>query len=301
MLKLKKSTDKTAKHNITILGVASCYGAQVQSCDTAPFDLQNMDLTKQLQSSTNNIRWDPIILPKQSPKTANDNTSIISDICQQLYTRVHSLILDDEHFVIIGGDHSCAIGTWSGAASAHKNIGLIWIDAHMDCHTPDTSKSGAIHGMPLACLLGYGDPQLCHIGSKQAKIKPENICLVGIRSFEAEEAALLNKLGVKVFYMDEIRQQGLNQIMQKAHAHIMTTADYYGVSLDLDAVDPTDAPGVGSPESNGIRGQSLIEALSNLPTSGNFLGLEIVELNTSRDQNNKTSQLAIQLIKATFE
>ncbi len=144
-----------------------------------------------------------------------------------------------KQIVVIDGDHSCAIGTWSGVYSAlaqqiaNPQLGLIWIDAHMDSHTMATSPSGAIHGMPVASLLGHGETKLCRIASNANKIQPANLCLIGIRSFEPAEAQLLNKLGVKVFYMKDIHEHGFQQVFEHAKTHVTQNSDKYGCHSTL--------------------------------------------------------------------
>ena len=289
------------KKQIQIIGYASCYGAQDQRCDTGPIAIKNLDLTQQLEAASFEVSWSNDITPDHKPTSNQDTLTVISDNCKELARQTHSAVTENKQIVVIGGDHSCAIGTWSGVYSALSeptNFGLIWIDAHMDSHTMESSPSGAIHGMPVATLLGYGLPELTGIQSTNKKILPQNLCLVGIRSFEADEADLLNKLGVKVFYMEDIDKLGLNQVIKLAKDHVSRNNNKYGISLDLDAIDPQDAPGVGSPETHGISGVSLIEALKYNDFKTNFIGIEITELNSSRDSVDKTARLAINAILA---
>jgi arginase len=227
----------------------------------------------------------------------------VASFCAELANECWSVIKRGARLAVIGGDHSCAMGTWSGVYRALNNygeVGLIWVDAHMDAHTPETSHSGALHGMPLAALLGYGDPQFTDIGTPGRKLLPENVCLVGVRSYEPEEAALLHELGVKVFYMDEIQQRGLNAVMQDARTIVTQNTVGFGITIDLDALDPADAPGVGSPVPGGLRGSQLIEALEPLKDSMQLLGVEIVEFNPRRDTNQQTAKLAEALLLATL-
>ncbi len=192
--------------------------------------------------------------------------------------------------VVIGGDHSVAIGTWSGvtnALAAHKKMGLLWVDAHVDAHTPITSVQGGwgghFHGMPLAHLLGHGDKDLCEIGSKKVKFDPRYVALVGTRSFEAGEAKLLKDMGVTVFTMNDIAQQGLQNIMQQALAIVGKAPMGWGLSLDVDVFDPIDMPCVGTPEPNGIRTQSFLQSLSALKLPSFPRAVEIVEYMPNKD------------------
>jgi arginase len=201
--------------------------------------------------------------------------------------------------LVLGGDHSCAIGTWKGIARAlapRGPLGLVWLDAHLDAHTPATTPSGMLHGMPVACLLGHGDPRLA-LDRRQA-LDPRRICMVGARSFEAEEAALLNRLGVRVFPMRELKRRGLGEVMEEALAIARDGAGGYGVSLDLDALDPRDAPGVGIAVRGGIRASELRRALARLGRDPALGALEIAEYNPYCDRNGVTARLVAEIIES---
>lgn len=211
------------------------------------------------------------------------------------------LTKDGDRFIVIGGDHSCAIGTWSGVSDALRDVGplgLVWIDAHMDMHIPETTHSGAINGMPLACLLGYGAPELTTIAHAGCAIDPRHICLVGARSFEPEEVAFAEDLGVRVIGMSEVRQRGVAAALFEAQLVASTGTAGYGVSLDLDVFDPSEAPGVGTPEPGGIRTAAFFKAWENVIQNPACIGIEIVEYNPSRDQFGLTEKLMCDLIAA---
>ncbi len=216
---------------------------------------------------------------------------------------VYEMAVEQKPFCVIGGDHSCAIGTWSAVAYAYKghDIGLIWIDAHMDSHTPDTSTTQNIHGMPVAHLLGEGYMEFTHLFDHGSKIKPHNICLIGVRSFEKGEAARLARLGVKIYYMNEIKERGIDTVLNEACEYVCKSTYGFGISIELDAIDPIDAPGVGCPESGGIQGSALVNALKQLVPNKPLLGLEIAEYNPLRDENQITAQLAVDLIHAAIK
>src|SRR3990167_226455 len=160
-------------------------------------------------------------LPTLSVNHHKQQTAAQPDILklsEKLATSTQNAVLNNRFFITLGGDHTAAIGSWSGAANAVDNLGLIWFDAHMDSHTPSTSPSQNIHGMPLATLLGHGESELIKIANEHAKLKPENVVLIGVRSYESGEAALLKKLGVRVFYMDDIKKFGIHKIIQESVA-----------------------------------------------------------------------------------
>jgi len=225
----------------------------------------------------------------------------LSRCLHTLAERVAGLTYAQQRFLVIGGDHSCAIGTWSGAAAGLAGqgpLGLLWIDAHMDSHTPETSPSGALHGMPLACLLGHGEDaytQLLHPGTK---LRPQDICLLGVRSYEPAEARLLQQLGVRVLFMEDIHTRGLVPCMREAHRIVSRDTAGFGISIDLDAIDPHDAPGVGSPVKDGIPARDLRQALQWIAADADLIGLEIAELNPLLDSGDKTLQAAIEMSAA---
>ena len=166
----------------------------------------------------------------------------------------------------------------------------------MDSHTPDSSPSGAVHGMPLACLLGSGAPALVRLGGYAPKLRAENVCVVGVRSFEPAEASLLQRLGVHVFGMDEIRQRGMTAVLAEAIERVRMHTAAFGITVDLDVVDPRDAPGVGSPEPGGIAGAELVAALAQLSRYHDLVGVEIAEFNPDRDVDGVTAVLLYELL-----
>jgi arginase len=203
--------------------------------------------------------------------------------------------------LVIGGDHSCAVGTWSGVARAMQGsgpLGLVWIDAHMDMHTPETTHSGAINGMPLAALLGYGSPKLTGIAGDRRALEPRHVCLVGTRSFEPEEMVFAKQHGVRVIQMDEVARRGVADVLAEAHAIATRGTAGYGLSLDLDAFDPTEAPGVGTPAPDGIHAGEFLDAWSSLTADPACRAIEFAEFNPHRDQAGKTARLLGTLVAA---
>jgi len=212
---------------------------------------------------------------------------------------VYATLMAGEFPIVLGGDHSCAIGSWRGVAETlgGKPLGLIWIDAHLDSHTPETSHSGALHGMPLACLLGVGPEQLTN--STQV-LQPQHVAVIGVRSFEPEEHALIMGLGVRVFFMDEITRRGLNDVMQEALTIVQSGTAGFGISLDLDAIDPKDAPGVGTPSPMGLRATELASVFARLCDHPSLLALEIAEYDPHRDIDGKTVRVVMELLSAAL-
>lgn len=241
-------------------------------------------------SSRANLNWVAMLKDHQTDSVENS----VYDVCHQLALQTLKLTKSKHKFTVIGGDHSCAIGTWSGVHEAiHQqgDMGLIWIDAHMDSHTPETSDSGRIHGMPLAVLLGHGMSSLTTMMNPHPKIKPEHLCLIGVRSYEAGEAALLKKLNVHVYYMDEVKQRGFSTIFHEALKRVKQGTVGYGITVDIDSLDPLEAPGVDVPESDGIHVDELKKALTEIANDPLLIATELVEFDPVNDKDKKTEKI----------
>jgi len=281
---------------VEIIGAACGYGAQNHACQDGPEVLRALGFFSALHAGGEAVFWDDIIhLPRGLDE---EPLHAVSDICASLSEHVARACAGGNFPLVVGGDHSCAIGTWSGVSQAldgSGELGLLWIDAHMDSHTFATTPSGAIHGMPLACLLGYGEAELTGIGQAAPKLLPANVCLLGTRSFEDGEASLLARLGVRVYGMAEIHQRGFAAVFDEALAQVQRHTVGFGVSLDLDALDPSEEAGVGSPEPGGIFKHELVQAFRRLHNHPRFLALEIVEYNPYLDHQFTTAQAACEL------
>lgn len=288
--------------NINIISYASGIAANNIDCGLGPLYLQQHQHNV-FKDNSFSLNWQKPVEAKISSKTLANLPKLITELNTELAQQVANSIYSAQRFCVFGGDHSCAIGTWSGVAHAYRkkgDIGLIWIDAHMDSHTPETSPTGNIHGMPVAHLFGYGIKSLTQILDKNPKLKAENICFIGIRSYEEGEASLLTKLGVKVFFMEDIHQHGLRQILKMAIEHVSKNTCGLGLTIDLDAIDPSDAPGVGCRETGGIPAADLIHALTHAQVNFPFVGLEITEYNPLKDEHQKTAKLVAALMEAVY-
>jgi arginase len=281
-----------------LIGAAIGYGAHDPGCAEGPAHLQSLDLAGRLARRGVPVAWQDILLP---PQSQGKRLARVSNEFSLALSRAVLTCRDDGCFpVVLGGDHSCAIGTWNGVArSLDGPLGMLWIDAHMDSHTPDTSHSGRLHGMPLAVLLGQGDGNVRTMLPGQ--LLPENVALVGVRSYEPEEAALLERLGVRIYGMQEVESRGLATVLREAAARAAAGTAGFGISLDLDAVDPRDAPGVGSPVAGGLRAPALRQALREISVTPQLAALEIVEYNPRLDPTGTTAGLIEDLIGAVLE
>jgi arginase len=297
---VEPASSKSRMRDVSIIGVASGWGARDRRCEDGPQALHESGI---LHCVTDPERGPPTFEILQTPENAQagDVLRRVIDIDNRLASLVAAKLRHGELPVVVGGDHSCAIGTWSGVRSflaPQDEMGLIWVDAHMDSHVPETSPSGALHGMPLACLLGYGLRGLITLAGPAPKLRPQHVCLIGVRSFEPGEESLLERLGVRVFLMEEVRARGFPAIWDEAVRHVSRGTVGYGVTIDLDAIDPQDAPGVGTPERAGIAADDLIRTVQRIHDDSKLLAMEIAEYNPHADHDRLTLRLLRRLICA---
>ncbi|HWR78386.1 MAG TPA: arginase [Thiobacillus sp.] len=292
-----KPVPASSPRSIIVIGAASGAGAPDPACAEGPAALRRYHVFH--DTPLQHVEWDAIL---RVPHEAQDSPlHAVAELGARLAAEVEAVLHAGNFPLVVGGDHSCAIGTWSGvhrALAAKGPLGLIWIDAHMDSHTFATTPSGQIHGMPLACLLGHGEAALTAIDGPEAKLRPEHVCLIGVRSYEAGEAALLHRLGVRVFDMDEVRRRGLAAVFEEALAIVRHATAGFGVSVDLDALDPEEEPGLGTPVPGGLHRAELAAALSRLRGDPAFVAMEIVEYNPRRDRGHATADAAGALVGA---
>lgn len=206
--------------------------------------------------------------------------------------------------IVLGGDHSVAAGTVAGLAAFYRrrnqSIGLIWIDAHSDINTPETSPSGNVHGMPLAASLGLGPAELANILDFSPKVKPHNCVLLGVRDIDAIEKENIRRAGITVFTMRDIDERGMRCVMEQALDAAGSGTAGYHVSLDMDWIDPGDAPGVGTPVRGGATYREAHLAMEIIADHGRMLSFEIVEVNPAIDEHNRTANLAVELTLSAF-
>ncbi len=281
---------------LRLIGVASGAGSpQDAAAGTArgPVALREAGIDVAPRHAGHDCTWEAMLqLPPGPRETA------LPGLLAELADRVADQIGAGALPVVIGGDHTCAAGTWRGAArsaGADRAFGLLWIDAHLDAHTPKTSPSGNLHGMPLAALLGAGSPEL--VGVDGPRLQPGHVCVVGARSFEGEESRLLQSFGVRVYDMDEVRRRGLRAVLEDALARVRAGTAAFGISFDLDAFDPDQAPGVSTPSPRGLDAAELGTALRGIVRDPHLAALEIAEYNPDRDADGRTARLAGTLLE----
>jgi arginase len=224
----------------------------------------------------------------------------ISSACEEVALEVGTILNSGEIPLVLGGDHSIAIGSIAGVSSYYREreqqVGLIWFDAHADMNTPDSSPSGNIHGMPLSALLGYGARELTHVAGFAPKLDPRYCAHIGARDVDQGERALIRQLGIRFFTMREIDERGISACMDDAIAIASQAPAGYCVTFDVDVLDPGDAPGSGTLVRGGMTYRESHLAMEKIAESGGMRSLEIVEINTALDVNNRTAELGVELI-----
>ncbi len=290
---------------IRIIGVPMDLGASRRGVDMGPSALRVAGLQarlKQLGRQVEDIGNVPVPQPEEQhfgEKRAR-YLDEISQACKGLADAVKKALDEDFVPLVLGGDHSIAVGTAAGAA-AHfqkqgKRIGMIWLDAHGDMNTPESSPSGNVHGMPLASIMGYGPPELTELAGIKPMIEPHSVVLVGIRELDSKERRLVKESGVHIFTMREIDERGMREVMTEALRFASDDTAGIAVSLDMDFVDPTDAPGVGTPVRGGVTYREAHLALEMIADSKSMVSFEVVEVNPVIDLHNTTAALGIELI-----
>jgi len=283
------------QRHIELIGAAWGLGGADPGCAEAPEVLIPL-LSEQLARSGAEFSLGPTLHP--SPKERRKEAAV-SKLNAALASAVVAAMRQARVPCVIGGDHSCAGGTWVGVARmVQGELGLIWIDAHMDSHTPGTSHTGRLHGMPLAWLLGQADDDL--YGLSAGVVDPEHVALIGVRSYEPEEKERLDRLGVRVFHIEEVGRRGLDTVCDEALRIATAGTSGFGISIDLDAVTPEEAPGVGTPVPEGIAADELERALRRLGSRPDLVALELAEYLPRLDPDGRSARVAIDLLLAAL-
>lgn len=303
--KIDKQLGRIFMRKLTIIGMPMDLGQMRRGVDMGPSAIRYAGIFERLSKLFSTIEdWGDIAVGR--PETIIDkqsnlkNLHLIAEKNQMLAEMVDKIIQSKSFPLVLGGDHSIAIGTLAGLAKHYKNLGVIWYDAHGDLNTAETSPSGNIHGMPLAASLGYGHERLTNLLGISPKIKPEHVVIIGARSLDEGERRLIKELGIKVFTMHEIDRMGMTKVMEETVRYLKDKTDGVHLSLDLDGLDPNDAPGVGTPVPGGISYRESHLAMEMLAESGLITSAEFVEVNPILDERNKTAALAVALMGSLF-
>jgi arginase len=290
---------------IRIIGVPMDLGASRRGVDMGPSALRVAGLQarlKQLPRQVEDMGNIVVKQPEEQPYGVKNAKYLeeISDTCKGLAESVRKTLDEDLLPLVLGGDHSIAVGTTAGAAAHYqkesKRIGLIWLDAHADMNTPDSSPSGNVHGMPLASIMGYGPAELTQLGGIKPMVEPRSVALVGVRDLDSKERRLVKESGMHVFTMRDIDERGMREVMSEALRFTNDDTAGIAVSLDMDFVDPTDAPGVGTPVRGGVTYREAHLALEMIADSRSMLSFELVEINPVIDLHNTTAILGVELV-----
>jgi arginase len=291
--------------NIGILGVPMDLGQMRRGVDMGPSAMRYAGLIERLENLGYEVEDHGDVEIPQREKVASTETNLknlqgVIEASTNLAEGVDKIIKDGHFPLVLGGDHSIAIGTLAGVSKHYKNLGVIWYDAHGDLNTGDTSPSGNIHGMPLAVSLGIGHEKLKDIGGYSPKVKPENIVIIGARSLDEGERELIREKGIKVYTMHEIDRMGMPKVMEEAIEYVSKNTDGVHLSLDLDGLDPAEAPGVGTPVLGGISYRESHLAMEMLAEAKIITSAEFVEVNPILDDKNKTATCAVGLVGSLF-
>ncbi len=293
---------------IHILGVPMDLGAGRRGVDMGPSAIRIAGVSEKLTSLGHTV-VDEGDIPVKAPelqKIRNEKLKYLPEIvraCTLLSSKVERIADAGGFPLILGGDHSVAIGTIAGIAvhcrKSKKKVGVLWIDAHGDMNTSDTTPSGNIHGMPLAAAIGLGAIELTSVGGDFRKVDPHNVVLVGTRDLDDGERGFIKAQGINIFTMEEIDKHGMSVIITRA-LRKLKDVDHVHVSFDLDGVDPTVAPGVGTPVKGGLNYREAHLIMETLNESGKISSLEVVEVNPILDNRNQSAEFAVELIQSGF-
>ena len=299
------TTNTIERRKVGLLGVPMDLGGGLRGVDMGPSAIRLAGLRRGIERLGHELD-DQGNVPVQRPETrhpGDPNARFLREIvhcCKRLRDRVRRMLEADVWPLVVGGDHSIAVGTVAGVSAHHhergEKIGLIWFDAHADMNTPDTSPSGNVHGMPLAAILGHGAPQLTELGAVTPMVDVERSVLIGIRDVDRKERALVRETGIRAYSMRELDMLGMDRVMREAIAIATDGTAGFHLSFDLDGCDPGDAPGVGTPVDAGVTQREAHLLMEHAAESGKLLSLEMTEINPIVDDRNRTAEYAVELV-----
>ena len=294
---------------IAIIGAPLDLGQGRRGVDMGPSAVRVANLNSRISSlgyrveDLGNIE----VVQAETAAAGNSQAKYLPEIaaaCGRLATAVGQSLARGCLPLTLGGDHSIAIGTASGVSQFYRErgqkSGLLWLDAHADMNTPESSPSGNIHGMPLACIVGLGPPELTRLFGYAPKVDPRNAVIVGLRDVDQLEKPHVRESGVRAFTMRDIDERGLRSVMEEAIRLASDGAAGFHLSLDMDFVDPQDAPGVGTPVRGGVTYREAHLAMEMICDSGQMLAMEVVEVNPVIDEMNRTADLAVELVMSAL-
>lgn len=291
-------------HHIHIIGVPMDLGQQRRGVDMGPSVIRYAGLHQQLRALGHTVTDGgnlAVPLAENEPVDTGKARHLysIAKVCREIYDTAYGINQRGEIELFLGGDHSLSIGTVSAITAQADDVGVLWVDAHGDFNTPEITPSGNVHGMALAAVMGLGAPELTDIGHPGAKIQPSQAVIIGARDLDPLEKLALREKGVRVLTMRDIDEHGIAAMTHVALAHLQACSRIH-VSLDMDALDPTEAPGVGTPVPGGLSYREAHLLMEILHDSGKVTSLDIVEVNPILDDRNRTARLAVELTASLF-
>ncbi|WP_153127423.1 arginase [Peribacillus tepidiphilus] len=290
---------------ISIIGVPMDLGQTRRGVDMGPSAIRYAGIVERLENLQYEMEDLGDIMIGRAERVQNNDSKLrnlksVAEGNAKLAEQVDEVVKNGSFPLVLGGDHSIAIGTIAGVAKHYNNLGVIWYDAHGDLNTSETSPSGNIHGMSLAVSLGLGHPDLTNILGYMPKVKPENVVIIGARSLDEGERTLIKEKGIRVYTMHEIDRLGMTKVMEETIQYLKEKTDGVHLSLDLDGLDPADAPGVGTPVLGGISYRESHLAMEMLAEAQIITSAEFVEVNPILDEKNKTASVAVALMGSLF-
>lgn len=293
--------NSTINKHISLIGVPIDLGAEHRGVDMGPSAVRYARVREKLESLGYDIEDKGDILTSRPGSCFIDGTNLkYLDEIERVNTELCHMVageMEKGRFpLVLGGDHSIAIGTISGVLQHKKRLGVIWFDAHGDINTAETSPSGNIHGMPVAVSFGLGHERLTGVGGREAVLDPKKFVMIGIRDLDPGEKLPLKQLGVLVYTMHEIDMLGMARVMEEAIRIVSEDTDGVHVSFDMDVMDPLHAPGVGTPVFGGLTYRESHLAMELIAAANIVSGAEFVEINTVLDHRNQTAKVAVALM-----
>jgi arginase len=299
---------------IRIIEMPLDYGASRRGADMGPSAIRLAGLREKLNSLgiESDDLYPPISVPPQEyidpateiTKENAKHLGPIVDSCSQLAAHVEKVLRAGDFPLVLGGDHSIALGSLAGLSAAHaaagKRPGILWVDAHGDFNTTQTTPSGNIHGMILAASCGFGIPELVNFYNPVRKIDPANVCYIGVRDLDPEERVLMKKAGVRVYTMSDIDRHGISQVINEITRFFRERVDTIHVSFDIDAIDPRFAPGVGIEVPGGLTYREVLFLMEEMSRTGLVSSADMVEVNPVHDLRNATASMAVNLLGRLF-
>lgn len=294
---------------VDIIGAATAFGQPKLGVDLGPDALRYANLIEEIEkmnikvNDKGNIYSDfKVDVSSHSMRSENNlkNYEQVIDFSEKLAAAVDESVKSGAFPLILGGDHSLSIGSLAGISPHYENLGVIWYDAHGDLNDSASSPSGNIHGMPLAISCGVGDKKLVNIHKTGIKVKPENVVLIGMRDLDEGEKKYIKDENILTFTMRDIEEKGISAVMSETLEYLEAKTDGIHLSLDVDALDPAETPGTGTPVDEGLSLWETLLAMNMLHESGKITSMDLVEVNPLLDEGNMTAEKAVDMVTALF-